>query len=113
MPAVCDLHAELRGAHYMHSGSHFAATRILSNMRLFIVFSAGTALEHPPVSVVVDSKGNLYYSDLSQVFRVGPDGGWSPCGGVFASDGSLWLLESTVTNALRLRKAGAPRSSRR
>lgn len=77
-PAVCGLRAELRGAHYMHSGSHFASTRILSNMRLSLVLSilffAGTALGHPPVSVVVDSKGNLYYSDLEQVFRVTPDG---------------------------------------
>ncbi len=29
---------------------------------------------HPPVSVVFDSHGNLYYSDLDRVWRVAPDG---------------------------------------
>jgi sugar lactone lactonase YvrE len=29
---------------------------------------------HPSVSVVFDSRGNLYYSDLTQVWRVAPDG---------------------------------------
>jgi DNA-binding beta-propeller fold protein YncE len=32
------------------------------------------ALAHPPVSVVIDSRGNVYYSDLSQVWRVAPNG---------------------------------------
>jgi sugar lactone lactonase YvrE len=29
---------------------------------------------HPPVSVVFDSRGNVYYSDLEQVWQVAPDG---------------------------------------
>ena len=32
------------------------------------------ALAHPPVSVVIDSRGNIYYSDLEQVWRHAPDG---------------------------------------
>src|SRR5262249_36592889 len=32
---------------------------------------------HPAVSVVFDSKGNLYYSDLKQVWRVAPGGAQS------------------------------------
>jgi len=32
------------------------------------------ALAHPPVSVVFDSHGNIYYSDLAQVWQVAPDG---------------------------------------
>lgn len=62
----------------MHSGSHFPEERILKNMQVKLVLCilgfAAAAFAHPPVSVVVDSKGNLYYSDLSQVFRVTPDG---------------------------------------
>jgi hypothetical protein len=32
---------------------------------------------HPSVSVVIDSKGNIYYSDLKQVWRVAPGGATS------------------------------------
>ena len=39
-----------------------------------IAFAAAPLLAHPSVSVVFDSKGNLYYSDLKQVWRVAPDG---------------------------------------
>jgi len=40
---------------------------------LLIALSA-TALAHPSVSVVVDSKANAYYSDLKQVWRIDPAG---------------------------------------
>jgi hypothetical protein len=51
-------------------------------MRRF-VFAASLALlaaaanAHPSVSVVIDSKGNIYYSDLKQVWRVAPGGATS------------------------------------
>lgn len=35
---------------------------------------ATAALAHPPVSVVLDARGNIYYSDLNQVWRLGADG---------------------------------------
>ncbi|HEX2122304.1 MAG TPA: hypothetical protein VHL59_11735, partial [Thermoanaerobaculia bacterium] len=35
---------------------------------------ATAALAHPPVSVAIDARGNIYYSDLNQVWRVGTDG---------------------------------------
>ncbi|HEX7155541.1 MAG TPA: hypothetical protein VF618_29020 [Thermoanaerobaculia bacterium] len=41
---------------------------------LFALLSATPAAAHPAVSIVVDSQGNLYYSDLEQVFRVTPRG---------------------------------------
>ena len=41
---------------------------------LFPLFAAATALAHAPVSVVIDARGNVYYSDLEQVWRVAPDG---------------------------------------
>ena len=44
-------------------------------MRLAVVLLLSVpAFAHPPVSVVVDSRGNVYYSDLQQVWRVAPDG---------------------------------------
>ncbi|HKR66126.1 MAG TPA: hypothetical protein VJZ00_20515 [Thermoanaerobaculia bacterium] len=33
-----------------------------------------SAFAHPPVSVAIDSRGNVYYSDLAQVWRLAPDG---------------------------------------
>ncbi|HUR80993.1 MAG TPA: hypothetical protein VM733_09515 [Thermoanaerobaculia bacterium] len=38
------------------------------------LLAAAPLLAHPPVSVVMDSHGNLFYSDLEQVWRVAPDG---------------------------------------
>jgi sugar lactone lactonase YvrE len=35
---------------------------------------AGSAFAHPPVSVVLDARGNVYYSDLEQVWKIAPDG---------------------------------------
>jgi hypothetical protein len=35
---------------------------------------AAAAYAHPAVSVVIDSRGNVYYSDLAQVWRVNPAG---------------------------------------
>ena len=29
---------------------------------------------HPPVSIVIDSRGNVFYSDLEQVWMIAPDG---------------------------------------
>ena len=33
-----------------------------------------SAFAHPSVSVVIDSHGNVFYSDLKQIWRVAPDG---------------------------------------
>jgi hypothetical protein len=41
---------------------------------LALVAAAGAALGHPSVSVVIDSRGSVYYSDLERVWRVAPDG---------------------------------------
>jgi len=52
--------------------------------------------------------------DRREVKRIAPDGTisavarsrfpWAPTGGVFAPDGTLWLLESSVTNSVRVRR---------
>lgn len=52
------------GAHYMHMRFTFLLAFAL----------ALPAFAHPPVSVVFDSRGNAYYSDLEQVWQVAPDG---------------------------------------
>ena len=48
-----------------------------SSIRSFtavLLFAAASAFAHPSVSVVIDSKGNVYYSDLTQILRIAPDG---------------------------------------
>jgi len=37
---------------------------------------------------------------------------WSPSGGMVAPDGRMWLLETSVTNAVRVRPADAPEPGR-
>lgn len=46
-------------------------------MRIFIFlifFGLGKTFAHPSVSIVMDSKGNVYYSDLRQVWKIDPQG---------------------------------------
>ena len=40
----------------------------------FFLLATIRLLAHPPVSVVFDARGNVYYSDLEQVWQVAPDG---------------------------------------
>lgn len=57
---------------------------------LLLFFLAASAAAHPPVSVVIDSRGNVYYSDLKQVWRVAPGGGRSVAvGGVHTHELAL------------------------
>jgi hypothetical protein len=39
-----------------------------------LLLAAAPATAHPSVSVVMDSRGNVYYSDLKQVWKIAPDG---------------------------------------
>ncbi|HEX6377250.1 MAG TPA: hypothetical protein VFZ91_16185 [Allosphingosinicella sp.] len=69
-----------------------------------------------------DPAGNVYVAvwGAQMVKRVDPEGRvtvaarstfpWSPTGGLVARDGRLWLLEYSVTNAVRVRPADAPGS---
>jgi hypothetical protein len=41
---------------------------------LLLLIPGATALAHPSVSVVIDSHGAVYYSDLHDVWRISPDG---------------------------------------
>ena len=39
-----------------------------------LLFIATSAFAHPGVGIVVDSRGNVFYTDLKQVWRIAPDG---------------------------------------
>jgi hypothetical protein len=41
---------------------------------LFALGFSGSAQAHPGVGIVEDSKGNVFYTDLSQVWKISPDG---------------------------------------
>jgi hypothetical protein len=43
-------------------------------MTSLVLLLTATAFAHPPVSVIIDARGNVYYSDLDRVWRVAPDG---------------------------------------
>lgn len=69
-----------------------------------------------------DRSGNVYAAVWGgrKVSRIDPHGRvtvaarstfpWSPSGGMVARDGRLWLLETSVTNAARVRPAGERRA---
>src|SRR6185436_10815719 len=39
-----------------------------------LLLFATSLFGHPPVTVAIDSRGSVYYSDLEQVWRIAPDG---------------------------------------
>ena len=39
-----------------------------------IVLVAASAAAHPGIGIVADSRGNIFYTDLKQVWRIAPDG---------------------------------------
>lgn len=41
---------------------------------LILFFSVTTLSAHPGIGIVIDSKGNIYYTDLKQVWKLTPDG---------------------------------------
>lgn len=52
---------------------------IIVRLTGFLLFSlailrGGDAKAHPPVSILMDSRGTVYYSDLTQVWKITPDG---------------------------------------
>jgi sugar lactone lactonase YvrE len=67
------------------------------------------------MGIWTDARSNIYVADYDAraVKRIAPDGRvgvvarstapWAPTGGLFAPDGALWLLEATITNAVRVR----------
>lgn len=43
----------------------------------FFIYGYSTAEAHPGVGIVMDSKGNVFYTDLNHVWRITPDGNQS------------------------------------
>ena len=72
--------------------------------------------QHSVMGLWLDSTSNVYAAiyGSGEVKRIAPDGTitrvarsrlpWSPTGGMTASNGDLWILETSITNAVRVRK---------
>ncbi|MBF8248478.1 MAG: hypothetical protein HW374_1278 [Bacteroidetes bacterium] len=47
----------------------------MKRLTLFLLLTSGSlALAHPGVGIVMDSRGNVYYTDLKHVWKLTPDG---------------------------------------
>jgi hypothetical protein len=51
-----------------------APIRLVLAAVFFLMTAAGSALAHPGWGIVVDSRGNVFYTDLAQVWKVEPSG---------------------------------------
>jgi len=79
---------------------------------------------HLLMGMTTDREGNLYVAAYGarKIKRVAPDGAvtvvarstwpWAPSGVLIASDGDLWILESTLTNNVRVRRVKRDGTSR-
>jgi sugar lactone lactonase YvrE len=79
---------------------------------------AGVGDRNYHMGLWTDKDGSAYVAVARErlVLRVGADGkadvfarsgeSWSPSGGMFDSDGNLWLLEYNAANAVRARRIG-------
>jgi hypothetical protein len=54
--------------------SRAAASTRVGKWRLVVLLAAATAAAHPGIGVVVDSHGNVFYTDLKQVWKMDPQG---------------------------------------
>lgn len=116
------LHATPAGTLYVIDGNDLVrvrdgrTTRIARNLMKTSVRRPHVALQHAIMGLWTDRAENVYVADFAhaEVKRITPAGivsvvhasprPWSPVGGTFAPNGDLWLLEATVTNAVRVRK---------
>jgi hypothetical protein len=48
--------------------------KIMKLILAVVTFSISAAYAHPGIGIVVDSRGNVFYTDLQQVWRLAPDG---------------------------------------
>ncbi|HEY0592526.1 MAG TPA: hypothetical protein VGF40_12215 [Thermoanaerobaculia bacterium] len=79
---------------------------------------------HNVMGLWTDAAGNVFAAVYGGrvVKRVAPDGriavvarspvGWGPTGGFTAPNGDLWILESSITNAVRVRRIGRDGATR-
>jgi sugar lactone lactonase YvrE len=79
---------------------------------------------HATMGMWTDAAGNVFVTVFAgqRVKRISPDGAvttvyrspvnWSPTGGLVAPDGSLWILEYSTSNQVRVRRLGTDGSTR-
>lgn len=89
---------------------------LAENLKSYQSHVNSIADRHYIMGVWCDATANVYVAVFGErkVIRIRSDGtvqhyleadkGWAPTGGVFAKDGSLWLLEYATNNKVRVRK---------
>lgn len=125
------LHATPAGTLYTIDGSDLVrisggrATRFARNIVKTNLFQPQVSFRHAVMGLWTDAAENVYVADYAnrEVKKVTPTGavstfvkspiGWAPTGGTFAPNGDLWVLETTFTNEIRVRKVGARQLPRR
>ena len=114
------LHATPAGTLYFAESGNVVQ---LKNGRARVIAAklAAPGDHHALMGVWTDRAENVYVADHAhrEVKRITPQGRittvsrssfpWAPCGGAFTANGrALWLLESSVTNSVRIRKVTLP-----
>lgn len=116
------MHATPSGTLYLIDGRDLVrvrdkkVTRIAKNLAGTSFVRPQVSLRHALMGIWTDPQENVYVADHAngQVLRVSPDGKirtvyrtrspWSPTGGTFDKNGDLWLLESSTSNRVRVRR---------
>lgn len=116
------MHATPAGTLYVVDGSDLVrvkdgrATRLARNVMKTSLLRPFVSFQHAVMGIWTDRAENVYYADFAhgEVKRVTQAGQvstfakstqpWSPTGGAFAANGDLWLLETSVTNQVRVRR---------
>lgn len=57
----------------MNQARQLAGCRI-AMLVVMLLLAGGAAAAHPGIGIVMDSKGNVFYTDLKQVWKITPDG---------------------------------------
>ena len=93
-----------------------AVTTVARNLKERISTQLFVQDRHALMGLWQDRPGNVYVAvyGARKVIKIAPDGKvtvvvqssfpWSPTGGMFAPNGDLWLLEYSLTNAVRVRR---------
>jgi hypothetical protein len=64
---------------------------------LILLLAGGIVGAHPGVGIVQDSRGNVFYTDAKQVWRITPDGKKLSPWRMFISTNSAWMGKTIYT----------------
>lgn len=121
------MHATPAGTLYVIDGSDLVrvkngrATRLARNVMKTSLLRPQVGFQHAVMGIWTDRAENVYFADYAhgEVNKVTQSGRvstfakstqpWSPTGGAFAANGDLWMLETSVTNQVRVRRVAAGR----